>query len=161
MGIAVSNRVISRNGIGQFRAACEKAATATVKKAVQRGARLSRTFAPEGSKVDPRTQPLKNSIAWRMTGRTSGEWYADARHALPQELSAGPHIIEGNPDLAFYWEAAGRMFVPASSFYKQPGLVTVVNHPGNPAQPYLRPAYEIVMKQVMSIADAEYPGYLA
>lgn len=157
-GFAVSNRVIARNRIGEFIRDCEGAATKTVTKAARKGARLSRDFAPVGHKHDPRTIPLKDSIDWRLISRTAAEWYADARHALAQELSASPHVIAGNPDLAFYWEEAGRMFVPASHYYGQPDLVTIVNHPGNPAQPYLRPAYEIVMGQIMAIAAAEYPG---
>lgn len=158
MDIAVSNRVIARNGIGEFIDACRKGATRTVERAVKEGADLSRTMAPVGHKADVRTIPLADSIRHRMTGATSGEWYSTARHALPQEFGAAPHPIYGNPHLRFYWEAAGRMFVPAEEFYHQPGLVTVVNHPGNPAQPFLRPAYEAVMKRVMAIARAEFPG---
>lgn len=158
MEIAVSNRVIARNGIGQFRVACERAAERTIKRAVNDGAELSRSFAPVGPKHDERTIPLAASIKARMTGSTSGEWYSTARHALPQEFGAGPHVIAGNPHLRFFWEAAGRMFVPAEEFYHQPGLVSIVNHPGNPASPFLRPAYNQVMGRIMAIARAEFPG---
>jgi hypothetical protein len=157
-GFAVSNRVVARNGIGRFIRECEMAAERTVKKAVDEGADMSRALAPVGPKEDPRTIPLKASIYTRMLGRTAGEWGAAARHAMAQEFGAGPHIITGNPNLAFYWEAAGRRFVPASVYYRQPGLVTVVNHPGNPAHPYLRPAYEAIRGRVMAIAAEEYPG---
>jgi hypothetical protein len=157
-GIAVSNRVISRNGIGRFIAECEQGATGTVQDAIDRGADLSRSLAPVGHKVDKRTIPLKDSISSAMTSATSGHWVAAARHALAQEFGAGPHVIAGSPGLSFYWEEAGRMFVPAEIYYNTPGKVTIVNHPGNPAQPYLRPAYEVVMGEIMSIAAANYPG---
>lgn len=157
-GFAVSNRVVARNNIGQFIRECEVAAERTIEKAVREGAALSRTFAPVGHKPDLRTIPLKDSIYTKMFGRTSGEWGAAARHALAQEKGAGPHIIAGDPDLSFFWEAKGRRFVPASEFYHTPGLVTIVNHPGNPAHPYLRPAYEIISQRIMAIARGEYPG---
>lgn len=157
-GFAVSNRVVARNHIGRFIDECSLAAKNTIEKAVHDGADLSRDFAPVGYKADLRTIPLKDSIRVRMRGRTSGEWYATARHALPQEFGAGPHPIYGDPDLSFFWEAKGRRFVPAQEFYNQPGMVTVVNHPGNPAQPYLRPAYELISQRIMAIARGFYPG---
>lgn len=158
MDIAASNRVIARNGIGQFIRDCEGAATRTVQRASERGAKLSKTFAPIGHKPDPRTIPLRESIFSEVLGRTSAHWVATARHALPIEFGAGPHDIPGNPALSFFWEAAGRMWIPASEFYGIPGLQDIVHHPGNAAQPYLRPAYNIVMGQIMSIAKSEYPG---
>lgn len=155
---AVSNRVVARSGIGRFISECEAGGERTVRRLIQQGARLSRAEAPVGRKHDPRTIPLNQSINWRMTGRTSGEWYATARHALAQERGARPHVISGSPDLRFYWEAEGRMFVPASQFYGDPDMVTIVNHPGNAPQPYLRPAYEIVMANAMRVAREEFPG---
>lgn len=158
MEIGVSNRVIVRNSIGQFIRECEVAAQRTVEDMIKEGARLSRAEAPVGHKHDSRTIPLKDSIKTRMTSRTSGEWYATARHAMPQEKGAAPHVITGSPDLSFYWEAAGRRFIPASVYYGEPGKVSLVNHPGNPAHPYLRPAYEVVMSRAMSFARKNYPG---
>lgn len=157
-GVAVSSPVLARNSMGEFIAACERGAEKTVKDAIEEGAALSRTFAPIGHKHDKRTVPLQQAIHTRMLGRTRGEWYARARHALAQEKGAAPHPIYGSPGLNFYWEAAGRRFVPASEYYHQPGLQTVVNHPGNPAHEYLRPAYEAVMRRVMAIAKRNYPG---
>jgi hypothetical protein len=145
--VGVSNRVIARNGIGQFRSECSLAAERTVEKAVERGARLSRDFAPSGSKNDPRTTKLKKSIEPRMLGRTQGEWTATARHALAIEKGAVPHEITGWVN--FFWERESRDW--------EPGM-NLINHPGNAAQPYLRPAYAIVMGEVMAIARGEYPG---
>lgn len=147
MGIAVSNRVIARNSMGQFIAACEKGATATVERAIQKGATLSRAMAPKGHKPDPRTIPLAASIKSEMVSATAGHWYADARHALPQELSAAPHEITGR--VSFFWEREGRQWHPGDN---------MIQHPGNPAQPYLRPAYKVVMGEIMAIAAEEFPG---
>lgn len=157
-GMAVSNRVIVRSRFGQFIRECEMAAEDTVKAAVEEGAQISRTLAPVGKKPDPRTVPLKDSIFVQMRGRTSGSWGSFARHALPIEKGARPHTIYGKPGLHFFWDEAGRWWVPAEDFYGIPGLVDVVNHPGNAAQPFLRPAYEQVMARIMQIAKQKYPG---
>lgn len=155
--LAVSNRVYSKNALGQFAARCERAGVKTVEKAVTEGAKMSRKLAPEGSKVDPRTVPLKDSIFSHNVG-TYGFWYSVARHAMPQEFGAGPHVITGDPSLGFWWEAEGRNWIPAAVYFKSPGLIDVINHPGNPAQPFLRPAYEVVMANVMRWAKRYYPG---
>jgi hypothetical protein len=147
MDFAVSNRVVSRNGLGQFIRECEQAAERTARDLVERGAELSRNFAPVGHKVDPRTIPLAQSIESRMISSTSGEWFATARHALPVEFGAGPHEITGQ--VHFWWENEGRWWEPGDN---------MINHPGNPAQPYLRPAYEIVMGMAIDVADENYPG---
>lgn len=157
--VAVSNRVIARSRIGRFIADCEDAGHKTVKEMVQDGAKLSRQMAPLGHKHDARTIPLRQSINWEMISRTAGHWYSTARHALAQELGAGPHIIRGNPSLSFFWEERGRMWIPAAVFYKPPGSVPVdiINHPGNAPQPYLRPAYEVIMRRWAAIARKHYP----
>lgn len=146
-GVAVSNRVIARNDIGQFRRACSDAAEKTVEEAIERGAKMSRQMAPSGTKRDPRTTKLKNSIEPHMLSRTQGEWRATARHALAIENGAVPHAITGWVN--FFWAREGRDWVPGSN---------LINHPGNGAQPYLRPAYRIVMQQIMQIARSKYPG---
>lgn len=153
MDIAVSNKVFARNSMGQFIAECEAAGTRVVEHAVEEGAKLSRSFAPVGSRPDLRSIPLRESIASQMTGARTGHWFSASRHALPVEFGAGPHTIVGHPFLKFYWESAGRWWIPGLF-----GAPDVVNHPGNPAQPFLRPAYEIVMANVMRWARRYYPG---
>lgn len=147
MDIAVSNRVVARNGLGQFIRECEQAAEATVQQLIEDGAKLSIAMAPEGSKPDPRTIPLKSSITSKMTSRTSGHWQASARHALAIEFGAAPHRIDGSPFLRFFWDRIGEDVV-----------FRAVNHPGNGAQPYLRPAYEIISGRAMAVAAEKYPG---
>lgn len=151
-GIRAFTTVYARNGLGQFIAECEGAATATVSKLASDGAQMSRALAPV------ETGELKGSIGWVVLSRTSAAWYASAAHALPQEFGASAHIITGSPSLRFFWEREGRMWIPAADLYGQPGLVDVVHHPGNPAHPFLRPSYQAQMAKAISVADAMYPG---
>lgn len=147
MDVAVSNRVIARSSIGQFIGACERAATETVQEAIQDGERAAKQYAPTGHKRDPRTVTLRDGMYSRMLSATSGEFGCVARHALPQEFGAVPHEITGR--VRFWWDAMGRAWTPGPN---------MIQHPGNPAQPYLRPAYALVMARVMRIAAAKYPG---
>lgn len=147
MEVAVSNRVIARDNFGRFIAECKMAATATVKELIEEGTNLSRAMAPASGKPDPRTAPLKASIYGEMLSATSGHWVATARHALPIEFGAGAHQITGW--VGFFWENAGRQWEPGPN---------MINHPGNAAQPYLRPAYEVIMSRAISVADKHYPG---
>lgn len=74
---------------------------------------------------------LRDSIGRRRTtsGGPSVEVYASAGYALPVELGAKPHVIvsHGNYPLR---AADGRVFGRR------------VQHPGNPPQPFLRPALD-------------------
>lgn len=147
MDIGVSNRVIARNSFGRFIRECEAAGQKTVMEAVELGASLSRSLAPVGPKKDKRTVKLKDSISVKMLSSTSGVWVSSARHTLPIEKGATPHTISG--DVTFFWEKHDRMWNPGQN---------TINHPGNAAQPFLQPAYDIVSKQVIKIADKNYPG---
>jgi hypothetical protein len=158
MDVGVSNRVAVRSSMGQFIAACREGARDTVTELLEEGAQESRDMAPTGSKHDPRTVPLAESIVIERLSATQGRWVATARHALPQEFGAVAHPIVGSPHLRFFWEKEGRMFVSAADFYGDPEAVTIVNHPGHGPQPYLRPAYEKIMAKAMQIARRNYPG---
>ena len=149
--LSISNRVHYRDNFGRFIAQCKAAGPKTVEDMVKDGAKLSRQMAPVGSDDDPRSIPIKQSINYRVAG-TSGYWYATARHALAQELGAGPHTIMGSPHLQFYWDNEGRMWQPGAM-----GPVDIVNHPGNPPQPYLRPAFEVIMARWAKYAQRWYP----
>ena len=107
--LAISGIVQGRNKFGEYITECEAAATRTVEKAVERGAELSRQFAPVGHKPDLRTIPLKDSITTVMFNAREGAWGSAARHALPQEKGAAEHDITGF--LGFYWEEPGKFFV--------------------------------------------------
>lgn len=148
---AVSTTVYARNDIGQFISGMKEAATRTVQRVVQDGADLSTKLAPVGAKPDPRSIPIKDSIVPVMTGRTSGLWFASARHAGFQEYGTAPHTMYGSPFFYFFWEEAGRMW--------EPGLLgpqDIINHPGNPAQPFMMPAYRMMKSRLLAIARQEY-----
>jgi hypothetical protein len=151
--VALSTRVFARNRIGQFTDECSAAGEATVSDMIDEGADLSRSLAPVGHKLDKRDVPLKESIESEMLSRTSGIWYSISGHALPIETGARAHPIPGKPGLRFWWDKEGRMFLPAPH-----GRVTVVQHPGNAAQPFLRPAYEAIMSRWSAIAKRYYPS---
>lgn len=152
MDIAMTNEAIYRDESGQFISALETGATEAVKEAIMRGEDLSKGFAPKGKKPDPRTQSLSDSIDSVMLSSTKGVWFATARHALPIEKGARPHPI-GATDagaLSFFWEREGRDWVTPPY---QP-----VQHPGNRAQPYLKPAYRIIARELIDICKRHMPG---
>lgn len=146
MDIAVSQRVIARNSMGQFISAFERGVEESVREMVGEGARLSRAMAPTGTKADDRTPSLKNSIEEEMLSPRSGIWYSTARHALPIEKGAVPHPISGMVN--FFWEREQRDW--------EPGL-NIINHPGNRAQPFLRPAYETIMGRALQTTEKHMP----
>lgn len=156
--IAASNRVVARNGLGRFIRECELAGERTVDKLIEDGAKMSSEMAPRGSKPDPRTVPLHASLRTKKYSRTSGAWYSIARHALPIEKSAGPHFISAY--VSFFWDKMGRDWMSPPMYKAVTGYdgADPIHHPGNAAQPFLRPAYEIVMREAMRVARAEYPG---
>lgn len=143
-------RVAARNSIGQFARECELAGQQTLRDAVEDGANFSRTFAPVGHRHDHRTVPLKSSIHTEVRGNV-GRWFSVARHALPIEKGARPHTMIGNPTFRFFWEAAGRMWVPG--LFGEPDII---NHPGNEAQPFLQPALDLVIARATQLARKNY-----
>lgn len=146
--------VASRNRLGQFIREVETAGALTAADMIDEGAKLSRALAPVGTKTDLRTIPLKESIYTQMRSRTSGFWGSSARHALPIEKGARPHFITGNPVFArFFWEEMGRFWIPG--LFGEPDIVS---HPGNEAQPFLKPALDIVMSKWRQIARRRYPN---
>lgn len=155
---AVGPRVITRNAIGQFAAECERAAGETAHDIAKEGMELARTLAPAGHKPDRRTLPIRDSFYLQRYSATQWAFANSARHALPQERGARPHIIIGSPAFQFFWEAQRRDWVPASIYYGVPGLVDVINHPGNAAQPFMGPAWDVVKQRAVAIMRRHYPG---
>lgn len=171
-----SNTILKRNNFGQFAAKCDKAAEGTITEILNRGARTSRSMAPSGPKGSytkkPGYIPLKRSIRIIRQGPTRGYWESTAPHAMHVEFGTSAHPISGK--LRFWWDARGRWFNwndprfgPAEDWIG--GTPKHVNwtrsegvrieHPGTKAQPFLRPAYErVVRRQMMDIAKDHYPG---
>lgn len=150
MELATTSHVIARDSFGRFRRNIEQAAGETVRELVEEGMNISREMAPVGHKHDRRTTPLRDSMFMVMESSTKGYWGNFARHALAVEHGSRPHIIPGNPNLGFWWEKQGRMWIPAETFYGVPGMQDFVNHPGADAQPFLKPAYDVIRDRMMS-----------
>lgn len=74
-----------------------------------------------------KTGKLANSITHEVSGRTA-RVSTDVDYALSVEFGSKPHIIRGNPFLAFDGEDGQRV------------VVREVHHPGTPEQPFMRPA---------------------
>lgn len=143
--MAVSNRVVARDSFGQFIAACNIAGEQMMRDMADDGAELSRRLAPKGAKDDPRTPHLADAITAHYTA-TTAQWQATARHALAQELGSVRHPQTGW--VSFFWEKEGRDWEPGPN---------IIDHPGNPPHPYLRPAYEAIMGRWMEYARRYYP----
>lgn len=164
--VARSNVVAERNNIGRFISKMEAAATRTVEETIREGAHASTALAPIGKKPNRHGIKLKNSIETRMINATQGEWYSTAPHALHVEFGTEPHMIFGK--LGFFWDKAGRRWVWNHPAFgpdgSRPGFTnwnpaqgSRVSHPGTQAQPFLRPAYEaVVRRQMMQIAKRNY-----
>lgn len=136
-GIHATTEVHLRDNFGAFIAACDAAATRSVQEAMVEGTRVARAMAPSGpARQDYGRRPkLKANIWGHMISSRSARIVATPGHALPQEKSAGPHPIPN---------AFGR------------GIT--VQHPGNAAQPYLRPALAAIARMLPPVMKRNYPG---
>ena len=143
-GLVISPEIRYRDTSGQFLAECDAAGVEAIAAVGEEGATLAQAIAPRGAVEDPRTESIVDSIEFEQHGM-SGRIIAQARHAAAQELGAGPHPI-GQPGQHLSNRATG--------WYGR----GVVSHPGNPPQPYLRPAYEILRGKMIQIMSKFYPG---
>ncbi|MEU1309505.1 HK97 gp10 family phage protein [Streptomyces cinnamoneus] len=73
------------------------------------------------------TSRLRDSLRAEVSGKVLRVGSLDCNYALYVEMGTGPHVITPRNKKALYWPGA-----------RHP--VAKVNHPGTPAQPYLRPA---------------------
>ena len=152
MDVAVSNRVIARNGLGQFIRECEQAAGETVLDVARQGVAASRALAPV------RTGALASSIQPFLLTRTQAVWGSNLKYALPQETGARAHDLPAN--VSFWWEREGRMWMPPEVYLRRTGHAGAdpIKHPGNPGTHFLRDGFDSVWGRVMSIARKHYPG---
>lgn len=147
MEVAVSPNVIARNSFGQFIAQCEIAGVQTMQDVADAGAELSRQLAPVGKKPDPRTPKLRDAIFPHAVG-TRANWKCVARHAVIVEKTGSvQHFQTGR--VTFEWEKMGRMWRPGDN---------LIDHPPTTPQPYLRPAYEVMMQKWSYYAHLHYPN---
>ena len=101
--------------------------------AVDRGVEeTTRTIALDAERFAPKdTGELAGSI--HVEKLADGEWLVivGADHAKPIEYGSRPHVITPNDAEALRFEIDGQIVFAQRVF-----------HPGNPAQPYLRPAID-------------------
>ncbi len=150
----VECHVQKRNDLGRFIKEVQVAGERTVEELTRDAAKTAKRNAPVGHRHDRRSIPIRESIYFGMHGRTKGYFGASARHAIFQEKGARPHVIEGSPFMRFWWESEGRWWIPG--LY---GEIDIINHPGNPAQPFLEPALVSVMARWRRTAKKHYPGF--
>lgn len=129
----------------EFVALLEQAGEGMLRDMAEDGAALSRAYAPIGTKADPRTRHLKDSIT-SSSDSESASWEATARHALITEEGGGPSEISGRVN--FFWEKEGRRWVPGPN---------IIHHPATDAQPYLKPALDDIMEKWEDYAKRHYP----
>lgn len=100
------------------------------------GAKRRCPVSPVGSS-DHQSGQLRSAIGWE-PGKDGQGLYVDVgvdpsspaiAYALPVELGARPHVIESHGDYPLR-SKSGQVFGKR------------VNHPGNPAQPFLRPSLD-------------------
>lgn len=91
-------------------------------------AKLATVIQADAQRMAPvRTGLLRGSIYKEADGLTARVGVRGVNYWMAQEYGAGPHIIRPVNKQALHWPGA-----------RHP--VAVVNHPGNPASPFLRPA---------------------
>jgi HK97 gp10 family phage protein len=117
--------VIEYNHFPAIAAAAAGKVKACVEKAVKDVEAQAKAKAP----ID--TGALQGSILGKMTGAYSGEVAPHVDYAIYVEFGTRAHIITPKNAKALYWPGAAH---PVKS----------VNHPGTPAQPYMRPAADAV-----------------
>lgn len=90
--------------------------------------RLATVIQADAQRMAPvKTGLLRGSIYKEHSGLTARIGVRNVPYWSVQEFGAGPHIIRPVNKKALHWPGA-----------RHP--VAVVNHPGNPARPFLRPA---------------------
>lgn len=150
--LVVSRQLTVRDRSGAFIADCAGAASKSIAEAIQQGAAISRSMAPV------KTGTLAGSIAPVQLSRTTGVWGTDIFYAMYQEKGAGPHEIPSR--VSFYWERMGRQWMWPETYLIKTGFpgADPINHPGNPAQPFLEPAYDMMKHKLVRIMAKYYPS---
>lgn len=91
-------------------------------------AKLAREVRADAERAVPvKTGKLRASIYHEVNGATARVGVRNVPYWSTVEYGSGPHIIRPSVKKALYWPGA-----------RHP--VAYVNHPGTPAQPFLRPA---------------------
>lgn len=126
----------SDTNLGRYASSVDERTRRAANAIGREGVKMAREAAPSGPpRADyARRARVKDSIGYERLGMTRVRWFIKGGQryaaAAAQETGAGGHIIRGNP-LHFFWERQGRWVKTEQ-----------VQHPGNPAQPFLQKSYE-------------------
>lgn len=149
--LITSTEVAVRNKFGQFSKELDDARRIFLDEIADVGENAARLTAPVKS------GRLKDSITGLVfPGTRTASVVTKVSYGLYQEEGTRRHPITGNPDLSFFWKKAGRRFYPASEFYNTPGMVTVIDHPGNPAVGFLARGYDEMIRQTPNMLRRAY-----
>jgi hypothetical protein len=130
-----------KDSSGRFTAHVHEAIRRAMLEACELGAEESRRLAPDGGPQPWKHQvKLQDSIEVINNGAQVG-WGSSAPHAAAIEFGAGPHGIDGNPLLGWFWGKHDGRMVKAKH----------VEHPGNAPHPFLMPAFEEIKSQLADI----------
>lgn len=91
------------------------------------------------------TGAMMGSIKGIMTGQYSGEVEPHVDYAIYVEYGTRAHVITAKNAGALYWPGAAH---PVKS----------VNHPGTPAQPFMRPAADAVRGPFIACVSQAFEG---
>lgn len=144
--VHVSPEIRYRSETGRFLAECDGAAAAAVQAVGERGARMAKRLAPSSSFPEPRGGKLRPGISFYMTGGMVGVIASTARHTLAIERGASAHQIG----------APGQLLANKQKDWGP--RIGPVNHPGNDAQPFLKPAYAMIRSRMIDVMRDFYPG---
>lgn len=145
--MVISSEVHARDSFGRFIADVEGAATKVVEDAIQAGEDAARAAAPE------RTGALKAGFFAVVVSRTMGRIGNTTPWADFQDQGTSPHYMIGSPVFRFYWENAGRWWVPG--LFGDPDIIF---HPGNPAVHFMDTGYAAAVAAARKALPRYYPG---
>lgn len=130
-GLELKYEVHFRDQFGQFKAACDAAATRSVKETADDLRDLAADNAPVKS------GDLRDSIRVEEISSRSAAVGSSLKYARPQEEGGVPHAIDTT------WPY---------------GEEHIIQHPGNPATHFLKRAVDTIMPKFLANMKKNYPG---
>lgn len=126
--IPVTARVYWRDPFGRFMRETDEASADAIQAASRQGSELAKAFASK------RTGEMAGEIHPIGSGMHGGWAAGSSPQTEPQEFGAGPHEIPN----AFGWGVT-------------------VQHPGNPAQHFMKRSFDIISAKLAAMVQARLP----
>lgn len=121
-----TNVIYARSDRGRFLDRIHSGARRGLKETADEGARIARNLATK------KTGQMAGSIT-STVGTSGASWSVHSGHWAYQEFGTRPHFIGGS--VSFFWDRAGRRWVPGSN---------TIHHPGNRAVHFMRDSFDAV-----------------